>query len=79
MALAPTPLAQIAPPNDAFKNPVQLAWMQGLLSGLRDALSNAVSRDTAVPYITLTAPNGASYKVTVGNDGSLTATAIIRG
>ena len=58
-------------PGDVFKNPEQLRFVRTLIDILRRAFINAVRSNQAVPSIILTAPNGTSWVVEVGDTGAL--------
>ena len=77
MALKPAdPLAQITDPGIAFKNPDQQQFLRQFRDTLSDAIGSKAGRTTSVPFIMLDAPNGTTYKITVDNSGTVSATAV---
>lgn len=43
-------------------------------AAIADELQRALSRESAQPFLLLASPNGTVFKLTVGNDGVLSAT-----
>lgn len=65
------PFAELANPETAFTEPVQLRWLRQLLEVLRKLLQFAVLSNKGVPQILLNAPDGTAWAVRVANDGTL--------
>lgn len=73
-ALPVDPLNELGDPAQAFANADQLQFMRQLVSIIRTQFGKFISRDTAVPFVLLQAPGGATYRVEVNDAGQLTAT-----
>jgi hypothetical protein len=73
-ALPIDPLNELGDPAQAFKNPDQLQYVRQLVDIIRTQFGKAVTRDTAVPFFYLQSPGGKTFRVTVADDGTLTAT-----
>jgi hypothetical protein len=67
MILAPFPL-----PPDRYEG----QFMVRVLESIRTGFRAAVGKEEAVESLLLQAPNGSVWKVTVGNTGTLTTTAV---
>ena len=73
-ALPVDPLNELGNPEQAFKNPDQLQFMRQFIDIIRTQFSKFVSRDVAAPFITLQSPSGKSFRITVNDDGTISAT-----
>lgn len=73
------PLAQLNDPGEVFRNPSQVEFIRTLIQFVRDAFSRTIFRDQAAPDIMLLAPSGQSFRVTVGDDGTLRTEPVTRG
>jgi hypothetical protein len=67
------PLDQLNDPGEVFKNPGQLEFVRTLVRMLKDGFSRVILRDQAVNYFHLLSPSGKAYRVTVTDDGQITA------
>jgi hypothetical protein len=67
------PLDQLNDPGEVFKNPGQLEFVRTLVRMLKDGFGRVLSRDQAAPYFHLLSPSGKAYRVTVSDDGQITA------
>jgi hypothetical protein len=67
-------LNELGDPGDAFKSPTQLQFLRTLISIIRAQFGKSVTTETAVGFIYLRSPNGNTFRVTVGDDGTLQAT-----
>lgn len=61
------------PDPNVFKNPLQLEYIRTLVDVLRRLDTDMVSTNTASPSVLLASPNGTVFRVTVADDGTLTA------
>lgn len=73
-ALPVDPLNELGNPEQAFRNPDQLQFMRQLIDIIRTQFGKFVARDVASPYIMLQSPGGNTFRVTVSDDGKITAT-----
>lgn len=73
-ALPVDPLNELGDPASAFKPGDQLTFVRTLVSAIRTFMQKAVVRDQAVPFLTLQAPGGKTFIITVTDDGTVTAT-----
>jgi hypothetical protein len=67
------PLDQLNDPGEVFRNPVQVEFIRTLVRFVRNGFGRAVMRDQAAPSILLASPAGRVFKVTVSEDGQVTA------
>jgi hypothetical protein len=67
-------LQGLQPPEEVFKNPIQLTFMRTLIDILRRALREMVSSQSAAPQVLLTSPNGTVFKITVSDAGAIVVT-----
>lgn len=72
----PEPLQQLADPGEVFQNPRHVEWLQTFLKMLRTFLAGVVVREQATPYVIMSSPSGRAFRVSVTDEGEITAVPI---
>jgi hypothetical protein len=73
-ALPVDPLNELGDPADAFTNPKSLQYVRQLVTIIRAQFGKFIARDVAAPFITLQSPGGKTFRITVDDTGTVTAT-----
>lgn len=67
------PLDQLNDPGEVFRSTGQVEFIRLLVRMLKSGFARVLSRDQAAPYFHLSSPSGKAYKITVSDDGALSA------